>query len=212
MRVYYFTKANHALENIEKQRIKISEFHKLNDPFELLGVELSDRNVRTALKYEKSKIAQKKGLICFSKNWHDPVQWAHYAENHSGMCLGFEIPSSSLNKVDYVKRRLSQSILLRLDKQEKLLTTKFEHWEYEQEYRLLLNLNSYNQSNGIYFAPFAPLMELKEVFIGFQSKINFDDVKSSTFGNYENIIIKKTRPAFKDFKIVWDKSKKSLRI
>ncbi len=120
--------------------MKISDFNNLNDPFELLGVEMSDKDVRSALQFEQSQIAKSKGLICFSENKYDPVQWAHYAENHKGVCLGFEVPERILKKVKYVSARLAKSTLNDHDKQEKLLTTKFKHWEYEEERRLLLDI------------------------------------------------------------------------
>jgi len=45
MRVYKFLTAEFALQNLIKRQIKISEFHDMNDPFELWGIKLSDPNV-----------------------------------------------------------------------------------------------------------------------------------------------------------------------
>jgi hypothetical protein len=130
MRVYYFTKSEHGLENIKLSRLKISTFNNLNDPFELLGVELSDRSVRKAMQFEKDQFSSSHGLICFSEDWQDPVQWAHYAENHKGICLGFDIDNRLLKKVSYVKYRLKYALIKSSDKINKLLTTKFYHWNY----------------------------------------------------------------------------------
>ena len=42
MRVYYLTGAPFALSNLALRRIKIARFEDLNDPFELLGVDVGD--------------------------------------------------------------------------------------------------------------------------------------------------------------------------
>ena len=26
------------------------------------------------------------GMLCFSKGWHNPVQWSHYTDKHKGIC------------------------------------------------------------------------------------------------------------------------------
>jgi len=75
---YHFTSAKNGLKNLENRRIKASTLDKLNDPFELLGVELSDKDLRSSIKEMKSKIAKKFGILCFSETWNNPVQWGHY--------------------------------------------------------------------------------------------------------------------------------------
>lgn len=155
MRVYYFTNAKHGLDNIKRKRVKISDFSNLNDPFELLGVEMSDKEVRRALQFEKLIIAKSYGLICFSESKYDPVQWAHYADNHKGVCLGFDVPDQRLKKIRYVSSRLSKSILNENEKVEKILTTKFKHWKYEQEHRLIIDITKKEKENGLYFESFS---------------------------------------------------------
>jgi len=211
MRVYYFTEKEYGLENIFKKRIKISDFSNLNDPFELLGIEMSDRDVRKAVQFEKSKIAKNKGLVCFSETKYDPVQWAHYAENHKGICLGFDIHDDRLKKVKYVSARLARSTLDESDRVEKLLTTKFKHWSYEKEHRLVVDLKKNERTDGLLFENFSDKLVLREVYIGCQSALNFKDVISKLSSNKNDIVIKHTRPAFKDFRIVWDQSKRSMR-
>lgn len=202
-----------GLENLEKRRLKISLFSTVNDPFELLGVELSDKTVRKAVQYESSVLTKEKGLLCFSSDKYNPVQWAHYSDNHKGLCLGFEIPKSYVEEVSYVANRLNKSILNAPEKHKKLLTTKFNHWSYEQEYRMLLELINYpEESSNLRFKHFDELLTLKEVYIGCRSDLKFDDIKNAFQSTSESVVVKHTRPAFKNFKIVWDKKKKSIRI
>ena len=213
MMLYYFTNKKFGLENLEKRRLKISLFSTVNDPFELLGVELSDKTVRKTVQYENSVLTKEKGLLCFSSDKYNPVQWAHYSDNHKGLCLGFEIPNSYVEKVSYVANRLNKSILNAPEKQKKLLTTKFNHWSYEQEYRMLLKLINYpEESPNLRFKHFDELLTLKEVYIGCRSDLKFEDIKNAFQSTSGSVVVKHTRPAFKDFKIVWDKKQKSIRI
>ena len=209
---YYFTSAKYGIENLKRKRLKISDFTSVNDPFELLGIELRDKEIRKAVKIEKSKISKKNGLLCFSEDKYNPVQWAHYADNHKGVCLGFEISEKVLRKVRYVSERLARDTLEHPDCNEKLLTTKFSHWDYEQERRLIIELSKHSKdSNGLCFKDFGSDLELKEVYIGCKSDLNFDQITSSYNSGNKSVIVKITRPSFRDFRIVWDQSKKSVR-
>ena len=132
MLVYYFLNSQYGIENIRNRRLKISRIMELNDLFEFLGVDLRDLNFRKILKETKKKLSKTKGVLCFSKTWKTPVLWAHYADKHKGICLGFEVNNSILGKVDYVHTRpprpdeLDESFMMRL------LFTNFSHRQYEQ--------------------------------------------------------------------------------
>jgi len=80
MRVYYLTGEQFGLSNLALRRLKVARFEDLNDPFELLGVDIGDRAIRTALRATKKQINDTKGLICFSRSWKNPLMWGHYAE------------------------------------------------------------------------------------------------------------------------------------
>jgi hypothetical protein len=87
------------------------------------------------------------GLLCFSANWNNPVQWSHYADHHRGLCLGFEVTAQA-HKVAYVSERLlARPKALKSEGSPaeahvtEILTTKFEHWSYEGEYRVFPRLD-----------------------------------------------------------------------
>lgn len=210
---YNFVSARYGLENLRNRRLKISEFNNVNDPFELLGIELNDRDIRAIVKSQRKNILKNKGLLCFSEDRHNPVQWAHYADNHKGMCLGFEIPEEKLKKVKYVSERLDKDVLNQMDYDEKILTTKFSHWSYEKERRLIIKLSNHPaEHNGLRFYDFMNGIELKEIYIGCKSSLKFEDIKSAYTSKDKSVIVKMTRPSFKDFRIVWNQRFKSLRI
>ncbi|MCK5507793.1 MAG: DUF2971 domain-containing protein [Desulfobacterales bacterium] len=201
MRVYHFVKAKYGLRNIEKRHLKISIIMELNDPFEFLGAELSDRNFRKAIKKTKKDLSKTKGILCFSKNWKNPVQWSHYTDKHKGLCLGFDVPDHLLAKVDYVKERLSQNSEINEELMLKFLTIKFEHWSYEKEYRLFVELKE-KDKDGNYYADFSDELQLKQVIIGAHSGITrkqIDTVLNSYIGEIE---IFKARASFRRFEVV----------
>lgn len=46
MRLYYFTNAEHVLQNVAKRRVKITPIKDLIDPFEFLPLRLPDKGSR----------------------------------------------------------------------------------------------------------------------------------------------------------------------
>jgi hypothetical protein len=60
MRVYHFTSTEFGLSDIALKRLKISRIEDLNDPFELLAAELSQKNSRSALPCSKGTTAYRK--------------------------------------------------------------------------------------------------------------------------------------------------------
>jgi hypothetical protein len=107
MRAYKFLNEHFGLKSLSERRLKISTLADLNDPFELLPYEMSDRNRRRALRETRDELARRRGMLCFSADWIDPVIWAHYSDKHRGLCLGFEIPDEQCKKIQYVSKRLT---------------------------------------------------------------------------------------------------------
>ena len=107
MRLYYFTKENYGLSNLREKHLKIARISQLNDPFEFMGTDLSNDDLRKGIEALKEYYNEKIGLLCLSKAWDDPVQWAHYADKHKGLCLGFDVAEDVLTEVNYKDKRLS---------------------------------------------------------------------------------------------------------
>lgn len=102
-----------AIADLGKKRLQISQLKDLNDPFELLAVELPDRKMRQRFLKIKRNIARQHGVVCFSKNWSNPVIWSHYADKHRGICLGFDVPDDPILHISYDGGRLLLNILHR---------------------------------------------------------------------------------------------------
>jgi len=96
MRVYYLTKKEYALSNLENNRLKISRLDDLNDPFELMGLALKNKAARKDFANFKRQMNDNYGLICFCEKWNNPVLWAHYGDKHRGIGFGFDVPLTLL--------------------------------------------------------------------------------------------------------------------
>lgn len=210
MRVYHFLNKKYGLESLQKRRLKISTFDSVNDPFELLCHELSDAELRKGMSAFKRLAAAESGMICFSKSMHSPVQWAHYADRHKGICLGFDIPEKYLAPVKYVSERVDYELKRPwFDKgidprAEQCFLTKYDHWSYEEEVRMFGELGNADSESGLYFQVYHDDMKLAEIIIGCASDVKIRNLEDSYGRDFHGIDVYKVRPAFKSFRMVRD--------
>lgn len=208
MRCYHFLNEKYGLQALRKQRLKVSTFDSVNDPFELFCHSLGDRELRKRMSSFKKGASESAGMICFSKSMHSPVQWAHYADRHKGVCLGFDIPDSHLETVRYVSERLDFEIdkpwaVGRTDSRvNDAFLTKYEHWSYEEEVRLFGDLGTPDSTTGLYFCAFQEHLRLAEVFVGYASPITKKKLLTILGSQAADLKIHKVRPAFKRFAMV----------
>ncbi len=86
------------------------------------------------------------GVLCLTESNTDVTMWAHYADNHKGLCLGFLISgAASLEKVTYVAEapivNFSELLDDRLDDNEneyKWIFSKHHDWRNEKEWRVVV--------------------------------------------------------------------------
>ncbi len=180
--LYHFTSANYAFDDLRNRRLKIAQLDDLNDPFELKSVNLCNPLHAQAFdgtdKCEgfKAEMARRYGVLCFSEDKTDVLQWAHYADRHNGICLGFDVSGSEgkFGRVRYVEERFPFPEPPDEAFAWKLLSTKSEAWKYEKEWRVFLRLEDgiWNESAGrvLYFADFGSELVLREVILGAANK------------------------------------------
>ncbi|QEZ48757.1 DUF2971 domain-containing protein [Cupriavidus oxalaticus] len=81
------------------------------------------------------------GVLCLTTQKDNLLMWAHYAANHSGVCIGFDSgyePFTDAQPVLYSERR--PAVSSRTPDMELLrgaLLTKSPHWSYEKEWRAI---------------------------------------------------------------------------
>ncbi len=209
MRVFHFVNEEFGLEDLRKRRLKIATLHELNDPFELFGVSLADESLRRAFRAMKDQLASNRGLLCFSRDWHNPVQWSHYAAKHTGLCLGFDIPDEHLGTVTYSRRRLlveTESFRnpseLHPDIVKRFLFTKYTHWRYENEVRCFVTLEDRDPEKNLYFADFSDKLSLAMVIVGAESNVTREILQNALGDLAPSVETFKARLAFKSFKVV----------
>jgi hypothetical protein len=207
MRVYYLTGAQFALSNLALRRIKIARFEDLNDPFELLGVDVGDQKSREAFLATKKQINENKGLICFSKSWSNPLMWGHYAEKHTGICLGFDVPDGLLAPVIYAKRLLKIEVDPMTKKPtekivNQLLRTKFFDWQYEDEMRLVVELDHDTMESEKYFSSFSENLMLREIILGPRCELPIEGIRNIVTDFRPSVVVLKSRIAFTRFSVL----------
>lgn len=150
---------------------------KLNDPFDCriyfeASLENAMKEASDSLKgvlekaYTKEQLEkltrkiEEVGVVCFSKQLCNTLMWSHYAENHSGLCLTYQIPEAFIlensekilgwGEVDYGNEPIKNFFLsLNPDDSKdefenfikplvvKLINSKDESWKYEEEFRIV---------------------------------------------------------------------------
>jgi len=212
IRAYHLTSSDHGISDIRLSRLKVARFAEVNDPFELMALNSHNREIRRLLRRFKVSQNSEMGLLCFSRNWTDPLLWSHYASKHEGICLGFDLrPGNEVQEVRYEEKRPrvrfgtgedAQSIGKEL--QNFLLRTKYIGWEYEQELRKFVDLSKTKQENRLYFLPFDEDLRLREIILGERNHLSLEDVRALAKATNPGAVVFKTRLEFKAYRIVGD--------
>jgi len=206
-RVYYFTPPDYAVENLCKRRLKVSRFSQCNDAFELAAFNMRSKSLRKQFKEWKADMDRKHGLLCFCRSWKNPVLWAHYARNHTGVCYGFDVDPKIFVDVRYVSEKLYPDLSVEnfyehvgQDQMIDLFATKFIHWSYEEEVRLLVPFPENVPEEEISFCSFSEKMQLKQVIVGPLSTIKISKAEAAVADNTVETF--KARLAFESFAVV----------
>ncbi len=216
MRLYKFMPRQYAVENILYRRLKISRILTLNDPFEFAAVDLSDALIRDTWLEARRKFSEKFGLVSFCRKWTNPVIWAHYAEDHKGVCLGIDMPDSTVVPVKYVSKRVPRNevfdelnLPIVYENGNPVWTTKFSHWRYEQEYRWLRNLEGEESEGGLYYMKFGTA--LKEVILGDRCDFETGHITEALGHSAGGVDVYRARPAFGKFAMTRQLNKRLAR-
>ena len=135
-------------------------------------------------------------VCCFSETCNDILMWSHYANYHKGICLRFRpfIDPFDLDRSIYFLPLYTTSPLIirnipfhevgytdeistvnmfdysRVDKINRVLSSKFSHWWYEHEYRMLLHAHEL-ENDIIHYEK----EDLEGIVFGL--KISYEDAK-----------------------------------
>ncbi|BCG88042.1 hypothetical protein MesoLj113c_41520 [Mesorhizobium sp. 113-3-9] len=207
MRLYHFTHAHYALQNIEHRRLKIAEINDLNDPFDLRAPKLNDSMARRRWDQWRDQMSANFGMLCFSPSWRNAVMWSHYADRHRGICLGFDVSDEIAEKVTYSVERPPIS----LDREptesdlKPMLFLKGPDWSYEAEYRIWTRLEDRDPDQNLYFLPFNESLALREVIVGPVCDVTRLQLEPLLSGMKPTVSLVKARLAFRSFEVVTQK-------
>jgi len=174
---YHFLPARHAIEDLERERIKISIINALNDPFELLP-SLKGKSFKARQPYHRlrRRVSSKYGLLCFSNTWQEQLLWAHYADGHKGIAIGFKslkrkpFEVTYVSELDRVKLELTDNQKTNEDLYCSLAAKKYIGWKYENEYRILVPLE---HKSCPHFLNFDGELKVEKIVLG--CKFNKED-------------------------------------
>jgi hypothetical protein len=220
MRLYYMTSFDTATRFIlPEKRMRISQFDRLNDPFELLSVRMDGKHERFVFKLLREHWINNLGVICMGQHWKSPLMWGHYADNRKGVCLGFDVADVWPKQISYEPERLKHLIKigepaggLTHESLEQVLTTKYQQWAYEEEWRLFLNLKDKDPINGEYYIDIGPELILREIILGARCKAPVGSFRKLVGKVDHSVTVIKARPAFESFTMVRQKAIASIVI
>jgi len=179
---FYYVPAKYAISCIELLRIKVATIDKLNDPFDLRPVFIPKHSDASTFAKELTRdwrkmFAQKYGMVCMSSKLNDPVLWAHYADRHAGMVIEFiDFSEEEFVRVLYKDapvpipvEGIDSSAFEALF--EKVITTKFTSWGYEEEVRCFVDLDECVLDGEFYFRKISANV-IKHIFLGVRCSID----------------------------------------
>lgn len=213
MHVYHFTSEQSGMIILRSRRLRLSRLKTMNDPFELLAVEASDKLTRSFLRTNRDQVHETAGFICFSRGWQNPVQWSHYAQGHRGLCLGFDVNDEHLGEVHYAPKRVPalefRMIAAAKDVQglRRIGSTKYDHWHYEDEVRSIYKLTG-PEADGHEYVPFSADLKLRDVLVGANNVTLSKREIMATLNGLGHVRAEKVRPSFREFKMVEQKDPK----
>jgi hypothetical protein len=130
-------------ENIPLPKL-VAAFNEIKRSGVLENGEMAER----AMEFFREKLFNY-GILSMSTNWESSAMWSHYAETHSGICLGFDSRMElfhrtkhkgilSLRKVHYCDERVPLAIGSRKSQvPNDLFFRKSSDWCYEEEWRVV---------------------------------------------------------------------------
>ena len=205
---YHFLPAKYAIDDLKKERIRVSALNTLNDPFEMMPYRRYGLKERQPYNKVFRQISKKWGLLCFCPSWKEQLLWAHYAKGHRGIALGFKIPKDKILKLTYTPNEIRTKFDLTDDQEENerkflsLVKVKYQEWIYEKEHRILVKLEDCKKDDKHYYMPFGDGLELKEIVLG--CKFDHKKQKETVLRLKNKLhveVIRATRPGWEDYKI-----------
>ncbi|WP_347065411.1 DUF2971 domain-containing protein [Flavobacterium sp. WV_118_3] len=153
-KLYRFYPLNlYSIDGLFRSYFHLSNPGDFNDPFDCNVNLIEDVDDLSHMKTVKRNNFGNLGICSFSETIDNHLMWAHYTNNYYGFALEFDgdkidmkqreghLLRHTLTRVIYPK----EPIKIKKDypfASHYVLTTKFKHWEYEKEWRIITELGN----------------------------------------------------------------------
>lgn len=168
---YSFDERGYSISNLKEGCVCFNNLNNFNDPFEGFGafkfseteeekkywesIGQSDINEKLGKRFsedEREVMNFRFRVACFTNTYTNPLMWAHYANSHTGFCVGYlksDIKDicDKLDKINYSNRMPQRNINNNEDISEKfkeIIYTKSSCWDYENEWRAVYEIKKKN--------------------------------------------------------------------
>lgn len=221
MKLYHFTSAHYLIPSILDNRLKLSTFNNLNDPYEVMPIMREDeKNYASAVlvRHHIQSMLKNTGILCLSEDITSTAMWGHYAERHKGVAYEFHFEKEvigTLFHVDYKNERVELSSKINMNDEAEyrefitnLLGRKAECWSVEAEYRWVFPLvNGQVQvtvgRDGLVYMGIP--QELKRIILGVDCPILEGVVRNALNANgFEYVAVARAGLSDQDYKVVVD--------
>lgn len=129
---------------------------QVNDPFEGLNIDFFPHVAGSGYHYIAGvlhpiviELFDRYRFTSFSEEVRNPILWAYYASNYSGVCFEFSTSNSLKDVVpieysDNTAKSIGEEEMIKSEQNilKQALSVKSKYWEYEKEWRLFNDVNS----------------------------------------------------------------------
>jgi hypothetical protein len=132
--------------------------------------------------------------------------WAHYAERHRGICLGFDVKNadSRMKRIKYVKNRLKFPRTLDKRTAHQMLFRKFSGWSYEKEVRVYASKVDIERGGSFAYLERNGLT-LREIMLGYKCRIRSNTMMDAICGYSNRVDVFRVCPSYDSFMMVREK-------
>lgn len=193
----YFPLTEYSLDALEKGYFYLNNPKDFNDPFDC-NYNLITENQKELRDWEYVPLpndVSNKGITCFSTDGLNPLMWGHYTKSYNGFVVKIKtkfhynpspkIISAKLLRVIYsdYPNSIAQSAPFANQYQ---LIIKLKDWEYENEWRLIIDKKEDNFCELFY-----DTSAIEEISLGYKMHHNFDDEHTKLRNRLDKIIQEK---------------------
>lgn len=88
---------------LKSQNLGFRKPEFFNDPFELTALSngVGPVSKRETLKAQIDELKDQVVILCLTRSAFNPLMWAHYADQHQGFVIGYDVSGPFLNSPDY---------------------------------------------------------------------------------------------------------------